>query len=105
VAFAELVNGRSVIMFQSGDATFTLSGGRDRQPNLENYYLSIDHFRLEQKGGAPAEDNNMEGECHFSLTKNGDRFYSIRCDIYNRRRGAAHNFYLENISKFDRKNF
>src|SRR4029077_12728843 len=36
-AFVPLSNGRSMIVFKAGDAMFPLSGGRDRQPNLENY--------------------------------------------------------------------
>ena len=47
----------------------------------------------------------MEGECHFRLNRSASKFYSIRCDVYNRKVGFAWNFYLDSIESFDRKTF
>lgn len=105
VAYMHLGNGRSAVLFQRGDASFTLSGGKDRQPNLENYYLSVDTLRLKLGDKPEAVDNGMEGECHFSLNKSGTVFYYVKCDIYNRAKGSLYNFYLEKISKPDHKHF
>lgn len=101
--YAQLRNNRSMVVFKSGDTSFTLSGGRDRQPNLDNYYIGIDRFKMERSGSSPSEDNGMEGECHFKLNNDATKFYSVKCDIYNRSRGTTYNFYLENISSFERK--
>jgi hypothetical protein len=103
VAYAQLRNGRSVLVFIDGDTMFTLSGGKDRQPNPENYYLSIDKFKMESKGRGPAEDPSMEGECHFNLNADASKFFYIKCDIYNRARGTKYSFYLEKIQSVSRK--
>jgi hypothetical protein len=50
-------------------------------------------------------DDGMEGECHFQMNKTATNFYSIKCDIYNRAKGTLYNFYLEKITKTDRKEF
>lgn len=40
-------NRRSFFYFETTDgAGFAFSGGKDRQPNLENYYLSIDNIGI-----------------------------------------------------------
>lgn len=103
VAYKQLRNGRSLIVFMVGDAMFTLSGGRDRQPNLENFYLGIDRLRMERKGQTPTEDGSMEGECHFRLNADASKFFFIKCDIYNRSKGSQYAFYLENIRSFSRQ--
>jgi hypothetical protein len=103
VAYVQLGNGRSLVTFQKDRVVFTLAGGRDRQPNLENYYLSIDTLRLKNGEGQEDEDRGMEGECHFSLNKDATVFYFVKCDIYNRAKGSLYNFYLERITKTDHK--
>jgi clan AA aspartic protease (TIGR02281 family) len=105
VAYNLLKNGRSLLTFWSDQAVYTLSGGKDRQPNLENFYLSIDTFTLKLNGKSEAidhgiEDHGIEGECHFSLNRDATRFFYIRCDVYNRTNGAMYNFYLDRIEKF-----
>jgi hypothetical protein len=102
VAYNVLTNGRSLLSFWSEQAVYTLSGGKDRQPNLENYYLSIDTFRIKPNGKQQARDNGMEGECHFNMNRDASRFFYIRCDIYNRVKGTIYNFYLDRIAKFQK---
>ena len=104
VMWLELKNGRAVVSFFKDDVAFGLSGGRDRQPNLENYYLSVDTVRVTRKG-KPDETGEVEGECHFRANRSASRFYFIRCDVYNRKVGFAWNFYLDSIESFDRKTF
>ena len=99
VAYNVLKNGRSLLMFWSDQAVYTLSGRKDRQPNLENYYLSIDTFRLKIKGKPEAVDHGMEGECHFALNRDATIFFYVKCDVYNRTNGAMYNFYLDRIAK------
>lgn len=107
VAFIALANGRALITFikrENGkEYLFTLSGGSDRQPNLENYYLGIDTFRMKIGDDDELVDDGMEGECHFQMDKTATNFYSVKCDIYNRSKGTLYNFYLENITKTDHK--
>ena len=28
----------------------------------------------------------MEGECHFTLSDDGNEFYLVHCDVYDRRK-------------------
>jgi hypothetical protein len=89
-----------------GNNLFFLSGSKDRQPNLENYYLSIDRFTFQPEGrNDQLADHSMEGECHFRMNKSATRFFEIKCDVYNRMKGTIDNFYLGNIQKIDRKTF
>jgi hypothetical protein len=105
VAYTLLKNGRSLISFWNDQALFTLSGGKDRLPNLENYCLSIDTLTMKIKDEKQASDRGMEGECHFRLNRDATKFFSIKCDVYNRSKGSMYNFYLEDIRKFARKEF
>ena len=109
VLFAQLANGRSLLTFikheKDKEYLFTLSGGTDRQPNLENYYLGIDTFRIKIGDADEISDDGMEGECHFRMNKTATDFYSVKCDIYNRPKGTLYNFYLENITKTDHEDF
>jgi hypothetical protein len=93
----------SYVIGQTSKATFSLSGGRDRQPSPENYYLSIDklHTMIDDK----PVDNTMEGECHFTLNEAGNKYYNIRCSIYNRSEGIAFKFNLNNITRFETEAF
>lgn len=105
VVYTLLKNGRTLIAFMKEEDMFTVVGGADRQPNLENYYVSLDKLIINKGETVVATDPNMEGECHFRMNKDATKFYSIKCDIYNRSKGTLYNFYLENIQKFSRKEF
>jgi hypothetical protein len=101
-----LQNGLSIVVFAEGNnrTTFALSGGRDRQPDPEDYYLGIDTFRMIYSGKETV-DNGMEGECHFNLNEDGTKYYYIKCLIYNRRIGTIFHFDLNNVTDFNIKNF
>jgi hypothetical protein len=102
VAWFELKNGRSMLAFFNGNNKFFLSGGKDRQPNLEDYYLSIDTLGIQLKGhDDQVADHGMEGECHFRMNKTATRFF----EIYNRAKGTMYNFYVDKIQKVSRKAF
>ena len=103
VIWTELTNGRALLIFKKDKTIYTLSGGRDRQPNLEDFYQGIDTFRLAVDGVEKKKDMKMEGECHFSINKDASKFYFIKCEVYNRAKGSRYNLYLENIVSFDRQ--
>jgi hypothetical protein len=103
VVYTLLKNGRTLIAFMKDENMFTVVGGADRQPNLENYYVSLDKLIINKGEKVVATDSNMEGECHFHMNRDATKFYSITCDIYNRSKGSLSNFYLENIRSFKRK--
>lgn len=107
VIYAQLATGVSHLTFvkteKGKQILFTLSGRSDRQPNLENYYLQIDTVSMDGFNSDGATDNGMEGECHFRMNKAGTNFFSVKCDVYNRSKGSMYNFYLEGITKTDRK--
>ena len=100
VIWLELDNGRAVLVFTKDHTQFLISSGRDRQPNLENYFMAIDTFRLLENGVESAVDQGMEGECHFKNNRTATKFFSIKCDIYDRAKGTSYNFYLEKITGF-----
>ena len=104
-----LRNGRSVVIFtyaggEDKKATFALSVGRDRQPNPENYYLSIDTL-LTKWGDKDAPDLSVEGECHFNLNEEGTKYYYVKCTVYNRENGLVFKFNLNAITDFQTKSF
>lgn len=105
VIYSLLRNGRTLIAFTKGEHMFTVVGGSDRQPNLENYYVSLDKIIVDKNGKQEAQDPNMEGECHLKMNREATKFYFIKCDIYNRSKGSVYNFYLENITGFNRREF
>lgn len=104
VVLISLRNGRSLLAFSSGEIVFHLSGGQDRQPNLENYYLSIDSLGMDSPD-INAVDRGLEGECHFRLNKDATKFFSIKCDVYNRAQGARYSFVLDKIARTHRRSF
>jgi hypothetical protein len=55
VAFIDVGNGRSLVQFffLAGDLSFAVSGGQDRQPNLNNYYLSPNEVLQRVPGKVP----------------------------------------------------
>lgn len=101
-------NGRSIVMFSFANdrqkTTFSLAGGKDRQPNPENYYLSVDTLRTTFYDKKEIV-TDTEGECHFGLNAAGTRYHSIICLIYNRRQGITFNFSLNDIQTFETKAF
>jgi hypothetical protein len=107
VVFGEHSNGRLQLIFVSDQLIYSLSGGSDRQPNLNNYYVAVDTLRLTPSNSSekPAEDKGMEGECHFTLNDGATEFYFIKCDVYNREKGTQYKFYLEDITTFKKEEF
>jgi hypothetical protein len=106
VIWAALQNGRMLLSFNAGTMLFYLSGGKDRQPNLTNYYIGIDTLVMQKIPSMDTvRDPHMEGECHFLLNRDATKFFDVRCDVYDRSKGLVENFYLEGIRKFDRKVF
>ena len=89
----------SAVLFvePKGDTKFVLKGEKDRQPNLENYFLSVDTLTIKPSDGTMLEDHNMEGECHFFSNKAGSKFVFVKCDIYDRAHRIGGRFYLEHI--------
>jgi hypothetical protein len=64
-----------MLAFFKGNNMFFLSGAKDRQPNLKNYYLSIDTLTIQKEGSDDQlADHGMEGECHFRMNKAATRF-------------------------------
>lgn len=95
IKYGVLPNGRAMFMFGNDKTTYVLSGGEDRQPRLEDYYLSVDTVRILQGGQQVAEDTNMEGECHWRTNKQGNITYEIRCDSYDRAKGMGVSLYFD----------
>ena len=50
VGYMVLPNGRSVVMFEIKGQQFSFSGGQDRQPDLNDLFLTLDTVRI-LKGG------------------------------------------------------
>jgi hypothetical protein len=102
VSFVNLANGRSwftfTTTFKKETYSYTVSGGRDRQPNAENYYLSIDTFRIQIGKKEPAVDTHMEGECHTQHDKDAATFHDIECIVYDRSKGLFVTLHLESIT-------
>ena len=102
VTFENFKNHRSAFSFTiENSGFFIFSGGKDRQPNLENYFLSVDAAKFGKSG--EGVKGKVEGECHVRLNKNGSEYYDIRCDVFDRKAGITFNFYLTEISGFERK--
>ena len=92
-------NGRHMIMFHMNDTVVALAGTGDRQPRLEDYYLTIDTFRLNIPGREEAIDTNMEGECHIRVTRDKGDFRRIKCDVYDRAKDLGISARVGNIRK------
>ncbi len=104
--FMELDNDRGVFTFSTTEkgkqVIFILSGGADRQPNLENYFLSIDKFRATIDGKFEVEDLPVRGECHIQMQPNTGHFEAIKCDIYEDKMRLDIRFYLDDIVKTEK---
>lgn len=110
VGWMVLQSGRSVLLFtyqkeNAKKVTFSLSGGQDRQPNLENYYLSIDTLETWFDASDNPVTTDVEGECHFKVAANANRYHSINCTIYNRRDVIMFKFNLNSIFASETKSF
>ena len=102
VRFQNFTSHRSAFTFTVQDlAIFIFSGGKDRQPNLENYFLSVDNAKFAQSG--KGVQGKVEGECHMRMNKDGSKYYEIECDVFDRKTGLIFNFYLTEISDFERQ--
>ena len=66
VVYTLLKNGRTLIAFMKGENMFTVVGGADRQPNLENYYVSLDKLIINKGEKVVATDSNMGGSVTFT---------------------------------------
>jgi tetratricopeptide (TPR) repeat protein len=104
VMWGEYTSGRASVTFFKDNMSFSVSGAGDRQPNLENYFQSIDRVRI-MDGQKIRAETSMEGECHFHMNEQATVFYFIHCNVYNRQNGITFNFHLDSISSFDRKTF
>ena len=92
--YGTLSSGRVVFIFTSTSpgrkTTYTFSGGSDRQPRLEDYYLSIDKFRMILTGLQPDTiEVPYEGECHMHSDKSGLHIRLLECDGFNRQAGQG----------------
>jgi hypothetical protein len=103
VKFENFTNHHSEFMFTvlHGSKIFNFSGNKDRQPNLGNYFLSVNKARFGDVSGGV--EGNVEGECHMLQNADGSKFYEIKCDVFDRKAGFEFNFYLTEISGFERK--
>jgi hypothetical protein len=101
--YGALSNGRVVFIFTSTSpgrkTTYTFSGGSDRQPRSEDYYLSIDKFRMIVTGPQPdTVEVPYEGECHMHFDKTGMHIQSLECDGYNRQVGQGTSLRVTNAT-------
>jgi hypothetical protein len=101
--YGALSNGRVVFMFSATSSnrktTYTFSGGSDRQPRLEDYYLSIDKFRMMLTGPQPDTiEVPYEGECHMHSDKSGLHIELLECDGYNRQVGQGTSLRVTNAT-------
>jgi len=92
-------------VFVKDETLFILSSHSDRQPNLENYYSSIDKLEIMKAKEIELSDNRMEGECHMKLNSSATEFYSIDREVYDRAKGIGFSFILDDINSFDKKQF
>ena len=105
VTFTNYKDHRNAFTFtaENSKAGFIFEGGRDRQPDLENYYLLVDKVKLGTSDGEGAQ-GKAEGECHMRLNKDGSKYCEVKCDVFNREAGFVFNFYLTDISSFEKAN-
>lgn len=71
---------------------------------MENYFLSVDTAKFGEASGKGAQ-GKVEGECHMRMNKDGSKYYEIKCDVFDRKAGIIFNFYLTDISGFEKKDF
>jgi hypothetical protein len=105
VAYMVLPNGRSVVSFEKDGRMFSFSGGRDRQPDMNDLFLALDTVRIFKGAKQQAVDPHMEGECHLSFNDDASMFREIHCDAWDRQKGLTFFFHLDNINKTNHTSF
>ncbi len=77
------------------DRAFVFLGSGDRQPNIENYYLSIN----EMKFGPPRrlDSRKVEGECRMKFNRNLKTPIFVDCLSFSRASGEKFHFKLRNV--------
>jgi hypothetical protein len=105
VIYMLLKNGRHVLMFSNKDTVIAVAGAGDRQPRLEDYYISIDTLRINVPGRQEVVDTSMEGECHIRVTREQGSFRRIECDVYDRAKGLSFSARVDNIIDSKHKHF
>jgi hypothetical protein len=75
--YGVLPNGRAMYIFssQNHESFYTLSGGADRQPRLEDYYLTIDNFRMMTKGNKNISVSTRENATIIRTSREGRLVY------------------------------
>ena len=97
-----LEDGGAAIVFRTASTLFILTGRGDRQPNLENLYQRINSVAVVQNDEVQFRENDFEGECHIHLRADAKQFYSLKCDVFNRKRGQFFGLQLTKIHSFHR---
>jgi hypothetical protein len=99
VSWMLLSNGRAVITFFSpdGKSAFTMAGGGDRQPTVNDYYQKIDTVRLMKGETISYENRRANGECYFRVSDDGKTIHKLKCEVSEKNRNHA--IGLEPISK------
>jgi hypothetical protein len=107
VHFTNYDNHRSTFEFSSnkGAVVFVFEGGRDKQPDLENYELVVDKVRFGEvrDGKVDGAEGSAEGGCHVRMNKDASEFYEIKCDAFSRQARLVFNFYLTEITQFEKR--
>ena len=110
VLFTNYKTHRSAFTFTAQDSTtvFVFEGGKDRQPNLENYYLSLDTAKFgesekDAQGTIKGAQGQVQGECYMHMNGNASEYYEIKCDALDRKSGLEFNFDLTNIVSFEKQ--
>lgn len=106
VTYTVYQRGRSSFEFtaENENVIFRFEGGRDKQPNLENYTLFIDTVKFGKidNGRIDGNEAKAEGDCRMRMNKDASEFYSVKCDVLQRESGVVFNFYLTEITKFEK---
>jgi hypothetical protein len=99
ISYGVLPNGRAMYIFSSQNhkTFYTLSGGEDRQPRLEDYYLAIDTFRM-MMHDKPDYSIPYEGECHQHSGKSAKQINLLECEAYNRQMGMGTSLRVTNAT-------
>lgn len=95
VGDSALPNGRSFVQFEAEDKQFAFSGGYDRQPDINDLFLTVDTVRILRGGRQLAIDDRMEGECHLVFNDDASAFESVHCDAWDRAKGRSHDVLTE----------
>lgn len=105
VGYMVLPNGRSVAQFEAKGQQFVFAGGHDRQPDINDLFLTVDRLRIMQGSKQIAVDDRMEGECHFVFNDDASEFKFVHCDAWDRAKGLTFFFHLDDIIETNHKTF